>query len=220
MVGLWTRRKTRLMRDLLRGNIRLLTGLFACAIGAASLQAALAPSTPPPSTAVKVEGKYNVKVGGFYQGDGNAAVNGGVLSITAKVTDETGHAGDFTVTGIKIDATNHFRGQGLVQGKSLSITGRLDPLDTAETQLKTARITANFSVSDGHRGRVVGYVPITPGGTDTSNTPTTPTVPTTLIPPESPTVPVPKPPTPTPPPTPTKPTPPKAPTTPKQPGDD
>ncbi len=44
---------------------------------------------------------------------------------------------------------NRFTGSGRVHGNFMSVTGRLD-------QIRTARLSANFTTSDGHPGHVIG----------------------------------------------------------------
>lgn len=131
-----------------------------------------APAAPGPATPTPNPGKkplvpptanYEATVAGVYSGTGTADSKGGTVSISVNVTDDAGNKGTLTVSGLQVDDKLHFSGTGSAFGKSIKITGRLDPVPTNDPQLKTQRLVATFVTADNNHGRIIGHVPVIPG---------------------------------------------------------
>ena len=114
--------------------------------------------TPAIVKSRNIGGGYHVKVGGYYTGDGSAAISAGSVVITANVTDERGNPGTLQAQGAL--ANGHFSGSGSVMGHALVIDGRADAADAQgkgkKAVLQIARLVATFASDDGHHGRVAG----------------------------------------------------------------
>ncbi len=141
----------------------------ACLIGLLALSFEVLASEPVAKKAIMAtsvtgpSAKYSISIKGYLHGTGTASLNGKTLAITAKVSDDQGNEGDFSAASLTVDATNHFTGTGTALGQEMKISGRLDPMTSKETALKTDRIVCSYKLpgSDG-RGRVAGYVPVDP----------------------------------------------------------
>ena len=137
----------------------VLTALMGCAslfavVGVS--QTVLADGRPKPSA-----NAYSISIAGCLTGTGTATFDGTTLSITGTVTDDNGNKGSFTVTGLTVDAKNHFSGTGTAMGDTLKIGGRLDPVASRETTLRTDRLVCTFKFGAKNlHGRVAGYVPV------------------------------------------------------------
>src|SRR5438067_11149097 len=96
-----------------------------------------APGKPPPKPAPPVvpNAGYEATVAGCYTGTGKATTGGGKVSINAAVTDDNGAKGDLTITDLKVDDKLHFNGTGTAFGKTIKVTGRLDPVPANDPQL-------------------------------------------------------------------------------------
>jgi hypothetical protein len=110
---------------------------------------ALAASRPPRGT----QGAYDIRIGGYVRGTGNAAVGATSVTITARVRDEDGNTGTLVAPALPI-TDGRFIGTGMLMGKTLRLSGRIDAPDGELVPI--ARITGTFTVSDGHHGRVIG----------------------------------------------------------------
>ena len=102
---------------------------------------------------------YTVSIGGYLVGQGKASVTATRLSISGYVTDDRGRKGTFLATNLVVDGL-HFTGTGLAMGKPMTLEGRLDPMSTQESTLKTERLVCTFTLQGNLRGRVVGFVPV------------------------------------------------------------
>lgn len=98
-------------------------------------------------------GSYNLIFKGCYRGTGTAIVTDKFVSIKGKdITDENGNSVDFDVK--KLTMENHrFRERVNVGGKSVIISGRVDP---SGGTLRKARINCTFVAEGDGFGRVVG----------------------------------------------------------------
>lgn len=139
----------------------VLTALLGCAsffVAMGVAQTGFADGRPKPTA-----NAYSISIAGCLTGTGTATFDGTTLSITGTVTDDNGNKGSFNVTGLKVDAKNHFSGTGTAMGDTLKIGGRLDPVASKETALRTDRLvcTFKFTAKDLH-GRVAGFVPVDP----------------------------------------------------------
>ena len=103
----------------------------------------------------RTDGTYNVTVAGPYTGSGNATVGGKSMVLRIQVKDEAGRKGEFSVDA-QINGA-HFRGDGTVMGKKLTLTGRLDGYDQTRG-FKGARLLGNYVDADGKAGRVAGVI--------------------------------------------------------------
>ena len=105
------------------------------------------------------DGSYNVSIGGYLKGDGNATVSGDQLQIQISVTSEDGQKGTLTAPGLTIVGT-HFSGSGTFQSQKIVFDGRVDaPDNDVEHGIKGVRLTAVAKTLDGRYSRLVGYIP-------------------------------------------------------------
>jgi hypothetical protein len=105
------------------------------------------------------DGSYNVSVGGYLKGDGNATVSGDQLQVQINVTSEDGLKGTLTAPGLTIVGT-HFSGSGTFQTQKVIFDGRVDaPDNDVEHGIKGVRLTAVVKTLDARYSRLVGYIP-------------------------------------------------------------
>jgi len=102
------------------------------------------------------DGSYNVSIGGYLKGDGNATVSGDQLQIQINVTSEDGLKGTLSAPGLTIVGT-HFSGSGTFQTQKVIFDGRVDaPDNDVEHGIKGVRLTAEIIAMNTRRGE---YVP-------------------------------------------------------------
>lgn len=100
-------------------------------------------------------GSYSVRVGGYYVGNGHAAVGAKSVNIVAEVTDGSGASGKLHASSLDL-VDNRFQGQGTCMGVTVTLSGRIDPGDRGGQPIKTARLFCTFQGSDAQYARVVG----------------------------------------------------------------
>ena len=99
---------------------------------------------------VKAVGQILQKVEGV---TGKCDQEAGTVTITARVRDEDGNTGTLVAPALPI-TDGRFIGTGSLMGRAVKLSGRIDA--PAGELVPVARITATFTVSDGHHGRVIG----------------------------------------------------------------
>lgn len=120
-----------------------------------------------------VQGTYRITVVvGSLAGGGTAQVSGQSVSLSATVSESSRGNGNGKGKGkgpknkkggsVSAASTamkdNRFRATGDVAGEAVTFDGRVDLADAPGGVLKKPRIVATFTLSDGTRGRVVGYI--------------------------------------------------------------
>jgi hypothetical protein len=133
--------------ETMRPPARFVLILLAIAAVAPAIAAA-APGPPPKTT-----GAYDVNVRGYYTGTGHAAVGAKSITITVRVKDEAGNAGNLVVPSLRIE-DGRFSGTGTIMGKPVTLSGRIDAPDGEV--VKAARLTCTLGTLDGKHARVVG----------------------------------------------------------------
>ena len=105
------------------------------------------------------DGSYNVSVGGYLKGEGNATVSGDQLQIQINVTSDDGAKGSLDAPNLTIVGT-HFSGSGTFQSQKVIFDGRVDaPDNDIEHVIKGVRLTAVVKTLDSRYSRLVGYIP-------------------------------------------------------------
>ena len=143
-------------------NFILLTGA-GLALAGLALRAAAKNDTKA------TQGKYHLTVVvGSMAGGGEATVSGQSVSFSSTVSEDKGKGRGRgpkngkkggSVSGSSTSmADNRFRATGTALDEAITIVGRVDPPDSAGGVLKKARIVATFVLSDGTKGRIVGYL--------------------------------------------------------------
>lgn len=121
--------------------------------------------------AKKTQGKYHLTVVvGSLAGGGDAQVSDQSVTFSSEVSESNGKGKgkgkgpkngkkNGSVSGSSTSmADNRFRASGTALGEAVTIVGRVDPPDTSGGVLKKARLVATFVLSDGTKGRIVGYL--------------------------------------------------------------
>jgi hypothetical protein len=121
----------------------------------------------------QTQGKYRLTVVvGSLAGGGEANVSDQSVSFSSTVSEDNGKKGKGnkgkgpkngkkggSVSGSSTSmADNRFRATGTALDEPVTIVGRVDPPDSAGGVLKRARLVATFVLSDGTKGRIVGYL--------------------------------------------------------------
>jgi hypothetical protein len=120
----------------------------------------------------KTQGKYHlIVVVGSLSGGGDAQVSDQSVTFSSEVNESNGKGKgkgkgpkngkkSGSVSGSSTSmADNRFRATGTALGEAVTIVGRVDPPDSsAHGVLKKARLVATFVLSDGTKGRIVGYL--------------------------------------------------------------
>jgi len=105
------------------------------------------------------DGSYNVSIGGYLKGDGNATVTGDQLQIQINVMSDDGAKGLLNAPNLTIVGT-HFSGSGTFQSQKVIFDGRVDaPDDDVEHGIKGVRLTAVVKTLDSKYSRLIGYIP-------------------------------------------------------------
>jgi hypothetical protein len=123
------------------------------ALGFALCAAAAQTSCPPGGRRQSgaQNGEYLVSVYGYYSGSGKADIDATEVSIRVVVTGKDGTTQRLEIRDLQTEGP-YFAGNGTIGSKPVRITGRLDAA-------RSSRVTATFSDSDGHYGRIVGTLP-------------------------------------------------------------
>ena len=107
----------------------------------------------------KKTGDYDLVIGGFAHGTGQATVSGERLKIQASVTTATGESGDLNAGGLSLK-DNHFEGTGNVLGRQAKFEGRIDvPSSEYEQTLRGVRLICMVKTIDDRYIKIVGYIP-------------------------------------------------------------
>lgn len=105
---------------------------------------------------------YEVRVGGYYSGSGSASRHGSSIILNADIRSESGATGQLNAS-LVVDGS-YFTGQGTILGQRVTLSGRLDNPDTSKPPksrgIRSARMVGSLNIEDGHRGRIVGLLPI------------------------------------------------------------
>jgi hypothetical protein len=107
------------------------------------------------------DGDYNVSIGGYLKGEGNATVAGDQLNIQINVTAEDGPKGPLNAPNLTIVGT-HFSGSGTFQSQKVIFDGRIDaPDNDVEHGIKGVRLTAvvKTTSAEPRYSRLVGFIP-------------------------------------------------------------
>jgi hypothetical protein len=116
------------------------------------------------------DGKYQIFVRGYYNGDGTATVKDGFVSIDADIKDDGGNKGKLSVAQIGL-VGDHFKGAGTLMGGAMTVSGRVEAADpaaapagngnngqgnAADRVVSDARIAATFKGPLDRQGRIAG----------------------------------------------------------------
>src|SRR6266699_1047629 len=105
-------------------------------------------AAPPDSTI----GSYRLLFRGVYSGEGTGAVNANNVMIRGNLIDEGGNRINFVAPTLALDGS-HFHDEVTVAGRTIRVTGRVDPSGGA---LQKARLVCTFTVVGVGHGRVAG----------------------------------------------------------------
>jgi hypothetical protein len=144
---------------------------FAVLFGATLALEGLALRATAKNESKQTQGRYRVTVVvGSLAGGGEASVSGQSVSFSSTVSEDNGKGkgkgkgpksgkkgGSVSCASTSM-ADNRFRATGTALGESVTIVGRVDPPDPAGGVLRKARLVATFVLSDGTKGRIVGYL--------------------------------------------------------------
>ena len=107
-----------------------------------------------------VQGRYVIRIAGYYSGSGTGDASTEGIKISATVTDPAGRRYAFQAKNLQV-LDDRFSGTGSLDGVTVQIDGRLDPRDgrgndvKSNEVLKKGRMTFTFS-ANGRRSRGAG----------------------------------------------------------------
>lgn len=108
-----------------------------------------------PSAAPRaIAGGYSIRIAGSYTGTGRAAVTPATITVTARVTNESGETGTLVARNLPL-TKGRFSGTGSILGVRTKVFGRLDAPDGKV--VKVARLTCTLIDTNGRGARVVGH---------------------------------------------------------------
>lgn len=99
----------------------------------------------------KVQGKYIIRIAGYYTGSGTAQASADGIKISARVKDPSGK--EYSFQSGRLDVVDdRFSGTGTLDGTEVRIDGRLDPRDgngkgKGNEVLKNGRMTFTFGAN-------------------------------------------------------------------------